>query len=204
MLRHSHTILSVGGRSADMSLPVGWSCVGLLLAARMVWAFVSFVQQRSGPSSTPSWSSAMMSTRKIGQVWKLKSPAHSTAFSHFAGSSTFSGRGVRGPRDSACFCVGVPRGKDVPLRSVCENEAPVQVGGNVLPLLARWLDHEKAVLFFVFFVFFVDGICHKTSSIQVEAFSFESSPSGQACRETSIRVHPRACTSGWRNVWQRR
>ena len=95
-----------------------------------------------------------MSTRKIGQDQKPKAPtAHRTAFSHLAGSSTFAGFGAHlDPRDSVCLCVSVPRGKDVALRSVCENEAPVQLGGKVLPLLAGRLDHEEAVLFFAFFV----------------------------------------------------
>ena len=41
--RHSHTILSVGGRRVDRSPPLGWSCVGFLDEASIVRAFPSFV-----------------------------------------------------------------------------------------------------------------------------------------------------------------
>ena len=43
--------------------------------------------------------------------------------------------------------MGVPRYEDVALRSVCENDAPAQVVGKVLPLLAGWLDYKEAALF---------------------------------------------------------
>ena len=43
--------------------------------------------------------------------------------------------------------MGVPRYEDVALRSVCGNDAPVQVVGKVLPLLAGWLDYKEAALF---------------------------------------------------------
>lgn len=52
------------------------------------------------------------------------------------------------PKDSACFCVAPPRDEDVALRSVCEDKAPVQVGSEILPLLAGRLDNEEAIVFF--------------------------------------------------------
>ena len=40
----------------------------------------------------------------------------------------------------------VPANKNMSLRSVCENQTPIQAFGEVLPLFAGGLDHEEAVL----------------------------------------------------------
>ena len=58
---------------------------------------------------------------------------------------------ARGPQRFGLFFT--PHDEDVVLRSVYEDKVPVQVGGEILPLLAGWLDNKEAVVFLVFFVF---------------------------------------------------
>ena len=41
--------MGVGGKSIDGSSIPGWSCVGLLLAAKIVCASASLVEHRRGP-----------------------------------------------------------------------------------------------------------------------------------------------------------
>ena len=90
-----------------------------------------------------------------------------------------------------CFCVRVPTDENGRFGSVGQDQASIHVGCKVLPLFWRRLDNKQ------------------TFSFETRAkASYTTMPIGilsvlQAYKDTSIRVHPLACTSGCKNVRRR-